>query len=860
MRLRSFATLATVVVLIRAETAVSQEVRRAIPVEPPTAPAVPFDFDNPSPAPTATPKPTPRPTPRLTPVPVATPKPQATTTPSPDQPVQTQPQPMVSPSVEPPAAVPSATPALIQAQTPDKEQIEYANSFYAKKMYEMAAPEYEKYLGIYVGGPDRQMAYFRLGESYRAIGSLNAAKNAYETLLTTYTTGDFVGPAAYRLADMYFQENNYEMALPLFRRASVRVTDKAVANSAKFNAARCLENLRSLGEAKSIYEELADTRVNNPFREASRLALARILTLQDKKVEAHKQYEILAKETDKPEIRMEALVKAALLKIDLGQNDKAATDLEKALQSPEIGQWKEIAAVGLLHAYYDSGKYKRLAETYEAHAKDFSTDVLPEVLMMAANANRKLANYKEARTLYDQVIKNYPDSSHAKEAQFQRLVSLYNADDASLIGEIDKFLTQNPASDKKDQVLLLKAEALYRKQDYANAAPIYAGLDKSTLPEDLRADAQFKLGWCQMQIKDYQDAISSFSAFIFEHPKHKLAPSALTQLALANQKTKNFSAALENFDKLIKEYPKAKERELALQQKALLLGQQGDNQGMSDTFKRLLHDYPDTVAAGQANYWIGWAAFDAKNYKEAVPPLIAARKEDKDQFYDKATLFIMSAYLCLEDKEKLAAEVDAFSKTNSKIKIPIEVLRWLGTQYLNDKNYERAETYLTMLTSRKDEAVADDWLNLGRSIASQKRYDDAAKYFTIYLESAKDPVPRATGLLALGDSQLGLGKFDDAQKSVDEACRLQPEGRLNAEGRIMAGEIQMARGSYDSAAKLFQSVSVILDDPEITPHAMELACDALKRAGKDADAAKVYNDLQTRYGEYLQKKEQKQGQ
>src|SRR5271156_7236996 len=96
------------------------------------------------------------------------------------------------------------------------------------------------------------------------------------------------------------------------------------------------------------YQELADIKENNPSREASRLSLAQLLSDAGKKIEAHKQYELLAQETDKPEIRMEALVKASLLKIDLGEYKKAATDLQKALQQPQIGPWQEVARIGLM--------------------------------------------------------------------------------------------------------------------------------------------------------------------------------------------------------------------------------------------------------------------------------------------------------------------------------------------------------------------------------------------------------------------------------------------------------------------------------------------------------------------------------
>jgi hypothetical protein len=48
------------------------------------------------------------------------------------------------------------------AMSGDQIQLGIADGFFAKKKYNMAAPEYEKYLGMYAGGPDRAAALFRL--------------------------------------------------------------------------------------------------------------------------------------------------------------------------------------------------------------------------------------------------------------------------------------------------------------------------------------------------------------------------------------------------------------------------------------------------------------------------------------------------------------------------------------------------------------------------------------------------------------------------------------------------------------------------------------------------------------------------
>ena len=157
-----------------------------------------------------------------------------------------------------------------------------------------------------------------------------------------------------------------------------------------------------------------------------------------------------------------------------------------------------------------------------------------------------------ALPLYEQVIKKYPDSTYAKEAQYQRLVGLYYADSTALIPEIDKYLAANPASDKNSQITLLKAESLYRKQKYAEAIPVYASLQGSTLTDDLMADAEFKLGWCQMQTKALSMRSRPVHAFLLAYPKNKLVPSAISPSARSpTSRTGDFTDALKDFDTLM---------------------------------------------------------------------------------------------------------------------------------------------------------------------------------------------------------------------------------------------------------------------------------------------------------------------
>jgi TolA-binding protein len=729
--------------------------------------------------------------------------------------------------------------------TPDQAQLSIADAFFVKKAYNMAAPEYEKYLGLYPQGPDRATVLYRLGESYRLNGAANAAKNSYETLLAHFSNGDFIGPAAYRLADLYYEEKNYSGALGMYRRATVRLQEPKLANSAKFFTARCLEALGQKLEARMTYEELANSAENNPFHDASRLSLALLLKDANRTADALKHVQALAKQAQSPELKAEATVRSGLWLLDLEQPAKAADELRKALEMPGIAKWKEVAQMGLLQVLFDSEKYQEVIDRYASDAKEFSAEVKPQLMTLVAKAQAKLGKSKEALSTLDEVIKDFPTSPYARDAGYERLVALYQTNDSNLVAEIDKFLVSNPDAPKRDQVQLMKAETLFKKQDYAAAAPIYELLDGSrALTPALKGEALFKLAFCQIQTRDFERAVKTYTSFLSSFPTHKSVATALFQRGVANLRLKATAAALKDFDQLISRHPKAKERETALQQKALVLGQQNDNERMAETFRILLKEYPDTppAVAAEGNYWIGWVAYEKKDYQTAAPALAKARELDKEQYFERASLRVMLSYFYQEDREAVAREIDIYTKGGGKTQVPEEVLRWLGQTYAKaaatssedpeerTRMLEQAAKYMEMLIRRED-AEPDDYLFYARTQLDLEQFEKAVEPLEKRLESVKDPLDRVQALLLLGEAQVGLKKLDAAQKTADAALTLQPDGVLNARARVLAGDIDVARGESEKAAKIYESVSVVIDDESVTPGALEKAVSAYRMAG-----------------------------
>jgi TolA-binding protein len=303
---------------------------------------------------------------------------------------------------------------------------------------------------------------------------------------------------------------------------------------------------------------------------------------------------------------------------------------------------------------------------------------------------------------------------------------------------------------------------------------------------------------------------------------------------------------------ILTKYPTAREREAALQQKALVLGQQENRKGMIDTFRQLLKEFPKSAAAAQAQYYIGKAAFELKDYKTAIGALNTARQLNKEQYFDRATIRIISSYFGLRDRAAVTKEVNGFMTESPNASVPAEILEWLGIEYYNEKNYVAAEKYLGALGKIDNLAgiKPDFWFYLGDVESKLKNFDAAENAFGKYLQTATDPAGKAKVLLALGAAKIGGHKADDAQKIAEEIMKLQPEGRVNAEARLLAGDVQIERGNFDDAGKAFMGVALLYEDPAVTPRALQKAASAYQRAGKTEEADRAARQLREKYPNY----------
>lgn len=720
-----------------------------------------------------------------------------------------------------------------------------ADDFYRQKMHDLAVPKYVEFLQLSPRGPERQPALFRLGESLLALGRKEEAVTAYQQLLTEFQGGEFLGPAAYRLGEIQFAARDFDASAQSFATAAFHVRDSKLRLASKFFQARSLDEGGRRSEALAVYREVAAQEGDNPYRERAQFDLAEADARAGLREGAFRQFRRLSETATNTPVRIAAAVKAGLLAIDGRDFPAARPLLEQAAAQEELEAWRTTAQTGLLRLDYEEGNYKAVADSAGRLLAMLPAEAQADVFLLAANARRQLGQHAEALGLYDRLVTEHPGSAAAQEAGFHRLVSLVAQGDERASGQIEAFLENATDSGERARASLLKAEMLFDRQDYAAAEPLYAAASTARGAEQYRADALYKLAWCRLQQQKFDGAVSALTSFLTQFPRHPLAPTAYAQRAMAQIETGQREEALADFGIIIDRFPTAREREDAMLQRALVLGNLERAAEMTAAFQRLLAEYPESDSAAQANFWIGVAAFDAKNYRDAIEPLDNARRLDAERYGERATLRLLLSHYYLEDLAAASREAGALGAD----KVPAEVRTWIGLSSLEAGDYEGAVASLGP-QAEADETDNDILLALARAQVGAGQAEAARGTLEKLLPRLHEPKTKARAHLLFAEAYLETGDGEAAKDQAEAALKLQPEGRLNAEARMANGRALLAQARYDDAARAFMALALLYDEQDLSPQALALAERAYLQADNAEDAERAREELERRYPDF----------
>lgn len=777
-------------------------------------------------------------------------------------------------------AILRAEPIEGDIQDTAEDLFKFANLLYSNGQYKEAQVKYTEFLAAHPTSPNVEKTWYQLGDCYLNMQRLDEAKKCFDNVIKNWPTGKYVAPAAYRMAEITFNRNQFKDAVPYLRTAIKGFTDPALQLEAQFFLAHALQMAGNNAEAIKEYEVVMASGQSTPYRERAQLDLAKLLLDRGDSEKALVHFTELASKAADPVIKDEARFKAGILSLSSKDQNKATAFLRQTLENSKNEKFKSEAQIALMLQAWEDKDYNKVIEYYSLAPLQSSGPALADLEMMLAHSYRHLKKYALAVSAYDSIARNFEGTTQATEAGYRKLQCYYQSGDKELSNAVDRYVQdvrkQNPNVKFIDLALLLKAEALYAKADYGGAAEAYQQVRTENIDSRYAPVRLYKMGWALAESGRHADGIDALGEFVSLYPKHNLVPSALAQRGSTYQRMGNEEAALKDFKTIAEKHPDFENSEYVLRTIALIYAGQRKWPQAVAAYRDLLKKYPDSSVKAEANYWIGRGLFSEGKYQEAIPSLEKARDLDPKEYSERASLSIIIAHFNVrndvENLEVLMRETNAFLVLGSTIKIPSEILEYLGTTLYKKKDFGGAEKYLKKIAdySKPQSTKKEVWDMLANIRLQKKDYAAAIKDFDNYLvhRHVLHPETESRARLDKAGCHMKLAasadntNADGAKKKVEQLGLAKTEadvvldkirrGKLNSEARIILGDIAMAKSLPDEAAQNYVIVCEFGHDPDLVPQALSKIIAALNSQGKTAQAQVYQDQLNAQYPDYKQ--------
>lgn len=394
----------------------------------------------------------------------------------------------------------------------------------------------------------------------------------------------------YLLGKTYYQKKDYKKALPLLnafldkqsKMSKEDIYELAYTQYQTGDYAKAVDNFKQL---YSLDEKLG---------QSAAYALADCYLKMEKKAEARAAFQNAANKDFDESIQENSIFNYGKLSFELGFSSEAIQGFQNYLDK------------------YPAGTYT-----------DEVNELLAAVLVQTKNYD-KAYRIMENMKLNSALIKE----AYQKVTYF-RAVELYNDNKLESALELcDKSLKHSQNVDIQALAIYLKAEILYRKENYNEALSHYlrfapmatASLDKKG--EGSRFRAYYNAGYCHFKTKNYRDAAIYFGQAIDEAAtttdkkgKASLQNDLFLRYGDCSFVNKQYSKAVEAYGKIIDNQWSG--ADYATYRRGILFGLMNRSSDKIDAMNALIRKYPSSAYTDDAWFELGETYMEQNNRSQA---------------------------------------------------------------------------------------------------------------------------------------------------------------------------------------------------------------------------------------------------
>lgn len=320
----------------------------------------------------------------------------------------------------------------------------------------------------------------------------------------------------------------------------------------------------------------------------------------------------------------------------------------------------------------------------------------------------RLKRYQEARTAYDDVVRNNAAAPFAPDALYgYGWTELELKRPEPAITAFRDLLQSWPDNRLAPPATYHLARALYDLKKPKDAAPLLASFSKKYPDSKLVPDAQYLLGLAKIRAGDAKGGMADLKAFVEAYPSHELTADARKLVTDTAARTGNKSELQETYASLMSQTPPAPE---GLVEAANVAGRLGRLKDQEAAWKKMSAEFPDHPMTRKLAFDLASAAFKRKDWAQAATLAEAAGASDDDAMKAEAWLLAGESDLKLK---KFAAAAKAFESVdgigNADGGVRYRALAGLGLAREELKELRAALTAYESVASKSPDPALRDW-------------------------------------------------------------------------------------------------------------------------------------------------------
>jgi TolA-binding protein len=331
---------------------------------------------------------------------------------------------------------------------------------------------------------------------------------------------------------------------------------------------------------------------------------------------------------------------------------------------------------------------------------------VPSAFLKIGDAHYNLKRYVQAANAYSQVVKAYPKSKEASEADFGILLCLLQEKRyETFVPRVETFLKRYPQHALASQVMMQLGDYYMQDQMKERALKTYRELVSLYPNSEWAGDAQFRIALIFINEKRWAEAAEEMEKVIRHYPKGHLLVDAYVELGGLYLLLKDYPKSIDRYEWVIKnhsQHPITKKAYLGLEEGYRNLGKMDQAERV---LKELTVNFPQDDIQFEGQLRLGTLYLTKKKFGEAIGALSMAVRSPEEKVASYAQFKLGEAYVETGNRESALLQ---FSKViylyPHLTDMMEEALLKMGDLYIQERKISDArQVYRKLLEKSKRE-------------------------------------------------------------------------------------------------------------------------------------------------------------